>query len=69
MKFENVATAVNKAADPIPFNAVVYTMNHGESLRSKKNRGRVWELSLRNLLWPSYANAILAQDFSSPDLA
>jgi hypothetical protein len=62
-EYNAVAKDMGKDADPIPFYCVAYLANHGESLRLKKT-GKLRELDLGNLIWPTRANEILKTDFS-----
>ena len=67
-EFGEVAAKCGKTADALPFHAVVYFTNHGESLRLKQfNEFR--EVEFSGLVLPREARRILIADFSVPDLA
>jgi hypothetical protein len=67
-EWPQVATELGRPPKPIPFPAVVYTVNHGESLWATRSGGHR-ALDSRDLVWPSAGRRILAEDFSAPDLA
>lgn len=59
-----LAAQLGKDPDYIPFYAATYLMNHGESLRLWKTGGKFRHLSVRDLVRPSQAKRILADEFS-----
>jgi hypothetical protein len=61
--YDRLAIELGKAPDAIPFHAVIYTMNHGESLRSHKIANKIREPDVRHLVLPGRARQILVQDF------
>jgi hypothetical protein len=67
--YDQVAAELGRPPAPVPFPAVVYTVNHSESLWAAKSGGRRSISSPRDVIWPREARRILAQDFSAPDLA
>ena len=59
-----IAAQMGKDPDEVPFHAVTYLMNHGESLRLWKTNGKYRYLSATELVRPSRARQILADDFA-----
>jgi hypothetical protein len=59
-----IAAQMGKCPDMVPFHAVTYLMNHGESLRLWKTNGKFRHLSVGDLVRPSRAKQILADDFA-----
>jgi hypothetical protein len=61
--YDKLAADLGKQSDEIPFNAVVYTINHGESLRSTRINHKIRETDVRHLVLPGRAKQVLADDF------
>ena len=59
-----IAAQMGKSPDKVPFYAVTYLMNHNESLRLWKTHGKFRHLSVPNLVRPSRAKQILADEFA-----
>jgi hypothetical protein len=68
-EYDAVATELGRPPAQIPFPAVVYTVNHSESLFSATTGGRRTISSPREVIWPAEAGRILSQEFSAEDLA
>jgi hypothetical protein len=68
-EYDAVATGLGRPPAQIPFPAVVYTVNHTESLFSATTGGRRTISSPREVIWPAEASRVLTQEFSAPDLA
>jgi hypothetical protein len=68
-EYDAVATGLGRPPAQIPFPAVVYTVNHSESLWAAKSGGRRSISSPRDVIWRADARRVLSQDFSAPDLA
>jgi hypothetical protein len=68
-KYDQVAAELGRPSAAVPFPAVVYTVNHSESLWAAKSGGRRGISSPRDVIWPADARRILSEDFSAPDLA
>jgi hypothetical protein len=67
--YDQVASDLGRPPAALPFPAVVYTVNHGESLWGAKSGGRRSGSSPRDFVWPPAARRILGEEFGSPDLA
>lgn len=67
MKFEGMAAAASKPAEVIPLSAIIYLINNGESLLSKKNDETCRSMAIRNLAWPARARALLRGSFSNSE--
>ena len=61
--YDKLAADLGKASDAIPFPAVVYTINHGESLRSTRIHHKIRETDVRHLVLPGRARQILSEEF------
>jgi O-antigen/teichoic acid export membrane protein len=68
-EYDQVAAELGRPPARFPFPAVVYTVNHSESLRRAKSGDRGGSNSPRDFVWPSAARRILAEEFAAPDLA
>jgi hypothetical protein len=68
-EYDAVARGLGRPPAQIPFPAVVYTVNHSESLWASKSAGRRSISSPRDVIWPAEAGRILSREFSAPDLA
>ena len=68
-KYDQVAAELGRPSAAVPFPAVVYTVNHSESLWAAKWGGRRSIGSPRDVIWPADARRILREDFLAPDLA
>jgi hypothetical protein len=62
-EYDKLAAEQGKAPDAIPFDAVVYTINHGESLRSTRIDHKIRETDIRHLVMPGRAKQILDDSF------
>jgi hypothetical protein len=67
--YDQVASELGRPPTVLPFPAVVYTVNHSESLWGAKSGGRRSSSSPRDYVWPAAARRILGEEFGSPDLA
>jgi hypothetical protein len=67
--YDQVASELGRPPATLPFPAVVYTVNHSESLWGAKSGGRRSSTAPRDFVWPAAARRILGGEFSSPDLA
>jgi hypothetical protein len=67
-EYPRLASELGRPPEPFPFPAVVYTVNHPESTWGQRSGSRR-RLEPRDVVWPSEARRILAQDFSAPDLS
>ena len=67
--YDQVASELGRPPAAVPFPAVVYTVNHSESLWGAKSGGRRSSSAPRDFVWPAAARRILGGEFSSPDLA
>lgn len=68
-EYDQVAADLGRPPVAFPFPAVVYVVNHGESLWSAKGRGRRPVGAVQNLVWPGHARRILRDEFAAADLA
>jgi hypothetical protein len=67
--YDQVAAELGRPPAVVPFPAVVYTVNHSESLWRAKTGGRRRSGSPRDFVWPGDARRILEENFGAPDLA
>jgi hypothetical protein len=67
--YDQVASELGRPPAAVPFPAVVYTVNHSESLWGAKSGGRRTSSSPRDFVWPTAARRILGGEFGSPDLS
>ncbi len=67
--YDVVAAELGRPPATVPFPAVVYTVNHSESLWASKSGGRRSASVPRDLVWPAAARHILAEEFAAVDLA
>jgi len=67
--YDEVAAELGRPPVVLPFPAVVYTVNHSESLWAAKSGGRRSGSSPRDFVWPASARRLLAAEFAAPDLA
>jgi len=65
--YHEIATELGKKVETIPFPAVTYMVNHGDSLRAKELGMDLRELHPLHLIWPDHARTILSDDFSYSD--
>jgi hypothetical protein len=68
-EYDQVAAELGCPPVPFPFPAVIYVVNHAESLWSAKGRGQRPVGALQDLVPPHRARRVLDHDFSAPDLA
>jgi hypothetical protein len=69
MEYDKLAAELGRPAAPFPFPAVVYTVNHSESLSLAKRDGLLLTGQPRDLLWPVAARRVLEEGFAAHDLA
>jgi hypothetical protein len=67
--YDAVAAELGRPPVILPFPAVVYTVNHSESLSQIEFGGRRGCSSPRDFVWPASARRILGEEFGAPDLA
>ena len=67
--YHEVAAELGRAPAAFPFPAVVYTVNHSESLWAAKSGGARRSSSPRDFVWPAAARRILGEEFGAPDFA
>ena len=68
-EYGQVAADHGRAPVTVPFQAVAYLVNHGESMWAAKGRGRRSVAGPRELVSSPAARRIVAEDFAAPDLA
>ena len=68
-EYDAVAADLGRPPTAFPFPAVLYTVNHSESLWRAKSGGRRNSASPRDFVWPREARRVLVEEFSAPDLA
>lgn len=69
MEYDKVAAMLGRPAAPFPFPAVVYAVNHSESLSAAKRDGLPMTAQPQNLMWPVAARRVLEEGFAAHDLA
>jgi hypothetical protein len=67
--YDRVAIELDRPAAPFDFPAIAYLVNHTESMWRAKGRGERKVGSPRELVRPSTARSLLANEFAAPDLA
>lgn len=68
LEYPELATELGRPPVAFPFGAALYVVNHAESTWGRRT-GAQRPLAPRELVWPRAARRILADDFSTPDLA
>jgi hypothetical protein len=68
-EYGQVAAGHGRAPVTVPFQAVAYLVNHGESMWAAKGRGKRRVAGPRELISSRAACRIVAEDFAAPDLA
>ena len=67
--YDKVAAELGRPPAVLPFPAVVYTVNHSESLWAAKSGSRRSGSSPRDFVWPATARRVLGHQFAATDLA
>jgi hypothetical protein len=68
-EYDLVATELGRPPTRLPFPAVVYLANHGESSSNLRTGVPRYPTAAGDLVWPGEARSILHEGFGAPDLA